>query len=368
MNPQVMNIVDQLLGVAEPGKAVIPSLGGKVSPDGALFADILSRLGVNPETFQLGKQLDPTAINTPQVNADQADDFVQALTDAAEGNEAVKQLQALFPQLTQAAQAGADADRKQPVDILNQQPTNRDADQQSRNTQTAQPVNPLVEDFARRVVSNPQWQKMLATQPADLEPALYKVLDAKLVDQKVEMTVVGNNDTAEPVKLSLPANVLAPLADGRNSRRVAVDLTGRKTGANTSFTGDALDSASTYNNANKQQLQRLFQNLNLKSLEITQEQTDVRPDRPSNDVAMRLTVEHLGRRKTLELTLPRQDVRTVHHPKIHGTADQQMVQSARTGENALGIESPSHESRPTTRPVAVPSQTTKVNTAPRPFD
>lgn len=361
MQPTAINILDQLLGTPEVSTGINPSIPGEQTSDGLLFKEVLGRLGVSFDPSKVisehGEQtaaLPNTDVFADLMNAEELPETI----DVNRPEITFNNLSALLPMPLGEQQQAA-------FDVTSLLPSFAGTHRAILPQGGPQQPSPLVDNFVSRLAANPQWQQLQNWQPLNTEPATYKILDSSIANNRVEMTVVGVDEGSEPIKISVPSQMLQALQTRGHSRRVSLDSTQISTNPRVSGWGEqTTEAASTV--SSRRHLADLMQSLRLKSLEVMEQQPTARAHQPGADVAVRFTAEYMGRQVSLEQKYPRQEIRAriatatgglQNNQTVNGTVEPQMLQSARTGENALdGIHSTERDDRSHARPVAVPSK------------
>ncbi len=352
------NILDQLLGgvdVQASGQAGMPVSGEQPStPFGEMLAMLAGDNGLQltPRTDLLQAQIEAVPFET-LIPTEDAEVTVPQ-TDPKPELLAVGNFMSLLP--------GADILGTQ-ENALAQNAQGPVPDQSKPAVSVPMPTDnlPVVETaeveelVARAAIHNPNIQNLFDNQPELLESAIYKILDAKVDSGKLQLTVAGEGDQAEPVKISIPTKLLA---DAEVTRPNDVRPIEYQPSAKT-----PLFDAQTQKTI---QFEELVSRLNLKAVDIKlddQVQTTAAQKQP---VALSIVAEDAGSQVIIKSNLRKQDIETKKTSRLSGTVEPQNSRSHQRSSDIPGDNVPtSPRTRPIFREVAVPS---KITTTKMPFD
>ncbi len=197
MLPVTGNILDQLLGGLDT--AQVPTLGnpqqaGGVA-DGLPFGSLLSML-VNGQGVPVETSSDPAAIAQPAPMPQVTVPFEQFLTGAAAPETTVEPS---VPVLNDDLAALVSNDKAGWLD--GQSTTEKELPSMTLPQRATTMVEPTF-------IANQNVRDLVHSKPAELQSAIYRVLDAGIKGDALELKVVTDAKNAEPVKITLPAEML----------------------------------------------------------------------------------------------------------------------------------------------------------------
>jgi hypothetical protein len=273
------NILDQLLG------------GFEIKPTGQVGAT--GGTGVSAEGMGQGLLF--------------GDLLAQSMTDGAPGEEIISNL--LFPSNDQpAAQdealAGPTVERGSIVELvvpteavpanverlikvspeLQTLPTTKIPNADLTAIPTAAPAN--VEKLLDFAIANPVDPEALPQLATELKSGSFRILDAKIVEGRLELTAVAEGSTDEPVKISVPESILKETAVRLSQSNLAVP--------DRIMAGMPVD--------------ELLSRLNLKMLEVKIEPEVVTPKTPQTPVEVTIVAEQSGAEIALKGKIARQAI------------------------------------------------------------
>lgn len=252
MLPNAGNILDQLLGGFDPTQ--MPTLGASQKAAGGAevlpFGNLLSML-VNGQQMVVSPQAetaDPMPTEVPLRPIVPLEQFLGNLNSNEIPAEAAKPLVS---------------------DDLNTLVADDNAGWLEDKSSAVSELLPAA--FAARpgvivpntFIANQNIRNLTGEQPIELEPGIYKVLDAKINGDNLELTIVTDDQNAEPVKLSVPSELLAgkdaveALATARGQHPKTLSATGAERIPLVDFNAPATEN-----------LDNLLSKLNLKAIEV----------------------------------------------------------------------------------------------------
>jgi hypothetical protein len=305
MLPGSTNILDQLLGGFETKPSGTVGATG-VSAEGQapslLFGDLLSLVSSDLEAVNQTGELAESGkrpfvdILFPSNDQPAAQDGAPAgptenvslLIEAAE-NQAAKSPNVL----------DLPAIRKETLDLLRLQVSER-ANLHGLMAQTD--VEPVGEEQFNALVSGAKMSTSLvdlktALQP-NLQPAVYQILDSRVVAGQLELTVVADGRTEEPVIISVPTDLLSePFSDP--ARPLVSNVTGRM--ARIPIDGMTKPKSTP--------IDELLSKLNLQTLEVKTEPQPATAKAKSAPLEIKLVADNDGAQIAIKGKLSQQDIR-----------------------------------------------------------
>ncbi len=361
------NILDQLLGgvdVQASGQAGMPVSGEQPStPFGEMLAMLAGDNGfqLTPRTDLLQAQADAVPFETliPTENVEAALQQAVPTTETTANSDIASLLPGADILGTQENALVQNADSK----VLTQNVEN----DPFKSMQPAMPTDSqMVVDtaevdalVARAAIQNPNIQNLFDNQPELLESAIYKVLDSKVDSGKLELTVAGDGDLAEPVKISVPTELLA---DAKVTRPNDAQSVEHQPCAKTTAKIPLFDTQTQ----KTIQFEELVSRLNLKAVDIKlndQVESAVAQKQP---VVLSIVAEDAGSQVIIKSNLRKQDIETKEITRLRGTVEPQNSRSHQQSSDIPGGVLPnSSRTRSAFHQVAVPS---KLTTTKMPFD
>jgi len=201
-------------------------------------------------------------------------------------------------------------------------------------------------------IPNQAVRDLLSSQPAELESAIYKVLDAQVSGDKLELTIVTDSNNAEPVKLTVPAELLAGKEAGNAlTASRGINVKGAvPSGAERVALGDSGSPVA-------ENLDSLLSKLNLKAIEVKLEPATNATSTEKQQVTLQLFGVVNGNQLVIKSKLDKQqiDVRTNHKTAAFG-AEKSKTVSFETNSAKADNAAVKGEARPLERPVVIPIQ------------
>jgi hypothetical protein len=202
MQPGLTNVLDQLLGSPEVKASGPVGIGQSADGSVPLFANILGLLTQAESAPGLDGSRSPLDLmfNRPMTES-AGDDGLDAVMSA----EAANPISQLAPPLVTNGNIV-------PVVTLEPAPE-RTGPSVPQSDVEALPTAELPDFDVNRL--NPSLKSLLESAPVDLRSAAYKVLDSRVSDGRLHMTVVAD-DSGERIDISVPTEILEDVPTPKN--------------------------------------------------------------------------------------------------------------------------------------------------------
>jgi len=281
MLPGSTNILDQLLGgfdIKPFGPTGTTGVSAPAEPDGLLFGALLTELTDGPSL--------PVGIGEPLPS-----EFLFPSNDQ--------------PAAQDGAPAGLTAELSSLITLIDGRPAIAWADPNTQvmsGSETASQADllPRAEvpaGFSDLPPGNIDVVESLLGREGQLRPAIYNVLDSEVENGRLNLTVVADGESAEPVRISVPISSLAQALASRlgTAAKAAV-------GQGTQGAPDKM----TVPPAGR--LDALLKELNLKTLEVHEQPAPVKPETVPSRLELTLVAENNGARLAIEARLNKHEV------------------------------------------------------------
>ncbi|RKX25526.1 MAG: hypothetical protein DRP45_05700 [Candidatus Zixiibacteriota bacterium] len=303
MSPNATNILDQLLGGFDVNN-VVPANGSDGPAMGELaFVDVMALLG-NSQVIGTGE----VAVDTKLQTDSGLQQIMASLLNSGEVQTNLELIPSLPTEVTAEAEVEVTAEGEEASNI-NAGRLNHLADLNITHTQN------------QRTLMNLSKTGM-AAQPAIIDelaaksgPTLYRILESNVTNGQLELTVIGEGESAEPVKLIIPVDALT-LAES-----------GKATGLRTQANRVPLKGLEPQANS---QLDNLLAKLNLKVVEVKIESLPSADIRVSRPVQVAVTGEISGAQVILKARLNGQK------NELRAPEKKASLRKASSGEVSLG--------------------------------
>lgn len=350
MLPNAANILDQLLGGFETDAALPVNQVGQPSPEGSVFANLLGlKLADNGDPLALGAMVP----EFPEIGLKPAGDVLQSFE---------LDLQALAVNSEAVTPESAD-----PMAIAEAVV----AEQAAESVKVMPGENPAVNVvISESLPQNPNIAQLFNISEQVIEPGVYNVLEANVVDGMVELTIATNDVTIEPIKLVIPAELFEQTFD-----LSSLEQTLQKSPASALRVAQSRIPLVTPEMVSAAPLESLLSDLNFKSLEIMSDpakgqganaEARIGLSGEKQTVIVQLVAEHSGQTLTLKGKLRRDDIEIRSTNKTNGAARPALSQSSTVDTDKREVSSPtSSEPLYMTKPAAAPQ---KLHRRPMPFE
>lgn len=198
-------------------------------------------------------------------------------------------------------------------------------------------------------IANKNLRELVGSQPVKLENAIYKVVDARINGDSLEMTVVSDDNNPQPVKLTVPAELLT-------NKQAGDALAAVRAGDGRTSLISGVDRVALAQNgvSNSEKLDQLLANLNLKAVEVKLEPVTSAASTQKHQVTLQMFGVVDGNQIVIKSKLDRQkiDIRTNERNPASSSPRVSALPTVADGQKPTGAENAKLDARSTERMVA----------------